>query len=131
MVIAVTTWLIAIVGCGKKESLDLVDPDYDDPAWYDDYKNDKRNAYDKYDDTIVQIRVLVGDREETAGGTEITGTTGDQNLYRASCKFSTAAREGLEGVKVGSFIRIKGYFDHMQETSNSYQIYLRNCVVVR
>jgi len=135
-ILATVSLLLIVIGCGGSSSdsvknMELMEPDYVDPAWYEAYKNDRRAAYDQFDDTILQIGVRVTTIEKNVGGAEVTGTTGAQDWYRASCKFPVAARTSLEDVRAGSYIEVKGLFDHMQETSNSYQIYLRKCVVVR
>ena len=136
--LAAVSLLLVVIGCGgaslntgKNRNLEQVEPDFVDPTWYDDYLNDHHAAYDRYDGKVLQIGVRVVDTEESTYGTEVTGTTGEEDRYRASCTFPAAASSSLENVRAESFIEVKGLFDHMQETANSYQIYLRNCVLVR
>ena len=138
MAIAAIVLCLGAVGCGGaslntggNRNLEQVDPDYVEPAWYEDYENDRKAAYSRYEGKVLQIRMQVMDTEQSPGGTEVTGTTGDQDRYRASCKFPASASTSLEGVRTGSLITVKGLFDHMQETANSYQIYLKNCALVR
>jgi hypothetical protein len=135
--LAAVTLFLVLIGCkggflsiGKKQNLEQVAPDFVDPPWYDDYQRDRHAAYERYDGTVLQLGVRVTNREDASGNTEVIGTTGNQDLYRASCTFPEAAAASLEDVRVGSYVEVKGLFDHMLETSNSYQIYLQNCVVV-
>jgi hypothetical protein len=128
--LAALSLCLVMLGCGKSRDLSMLEPDYVDPPWYDDYKADRRIAYDRYDDKVIQLEMQVTDLDDTAAGIEVTGITGFGNLYRASCKFSRDARESLKNVKEGSLITVKGLFSHMQELSNSYKIYLTNCVIV-
>ena len=63
-VLASISLLPLVVGCGglsrnTGENLEQVEPDYVDPAWYEAYKNDRRAAYDQFDDTVLQIGVRV------------------------------------------------------------------------
>ena len=136
--LAAVSLSLVVMGCGgaslntgKNRNLEQVEPDFVEPVWYEDYQNDKRAAYERYDGKVLQIGVRVADTEESTYGTEVTGTTGDEDRFRASCTFPAAAASSLENVRAGSYIEVKGLFDHMQETANTYQIYLRNCVLVR
>ncbi len=129
--------LLVILGCGGaslntggNRNLEQVSPDFVDPPWYEDYENDHQAAYARYDKKVIQIGLRVSDTEDSPNGTEVTGSTGDGERYRAGCKFPASSSTSIQNVRSGDFIVVKGLFDHMQELSNSYKIYLKNCVVV-
>ena len=127
---AAAVLLLLLMGCGKTRNLEFVEPDFSDPTWYDDFKADRSAAYDRYDGKVIQLSMQVTDLDESESGLEVTGTTGDEGHYRVSCIFSDATKKTMPNVREGSLETVKGLFDHMQELSNSYKIYLKNCVIV-
>jgi hypothetical protein len=127
--LATVLMLLVLTGCGGRD-LTQVPPDFTDPAWYDDFRFDRRAAYDRFDDKVIQLDIRITNIDKTAAGEELTGNTGSQERYLASARFSRAAEISLEDVHVGDLITVKGLFSHMQETSNNYKIYLKDCVFI-
>lgn len=120
----------ASLDSGKNRNLEQVEPDFTNPIWYQDFEQDRAAAYKRFKGKVIEIDVMVVEVEESPGGTTVLGTTGDMDRYRASCIFPPSAGTSMERVRAGREITVKGLFDHMQETSTTFQIYLKNCVLV-
>ena len=136
--IAVLSLIVLMIGCGgasldtgKNRNLEEVKPDFVNPPWYDDYTNDPSAAARKYQNRVLRVNLTISGFQEGSSGISVTGTTGDEDNYEIACLFPLSASAELQNARANEKIAVKGIFDHIEETSNTYQISLKNCVLAR
>ena len=135
---AAVTLVILTAGCGgasldsgKNRNLEEVKPDFVNPSWYDDYRSDPASAAHKYQNRVLRVNMTISGFQEGSSGISVTGYTGDDENYEIACLFPLSASAELQNARANERIAVKGLFDHIEETSNTYQISLRNCVLAR
>jgi hypothetical protein len=128
----------AMFGCGghsresaKNQNLERFKPDFADPPWYNDYRSDPLAATRKYRERVLQLSVTFTEFQQGSLAVRLRGFTGARDEYRVVCLFPLSAGADLQNTRPRERLIVKGLFDQITARDGTYEISLRNCVVVR
>ncbi len=126
------------IGCGgasldygQARNLEAVEPNFVNPEWYDAYANDPETAAKKYKDKVFQVDVRIAEFAEISGGIGIKGNTGESERFRVTCLFPQAASNRLQSFSTDDVVAVKGLFHHIDDQSNTLELWLTSCVLTR
>lgn len=126
------------IGCGgasldygQARNLTAVEANFVNPEWYDAYADDPDATAKKYKNKVFQIDVRIAEFTEVSGGIGIKGYTGESERFRVTCLFPQAASNRLQSYSPNDQIMVKGLFHHIEDASNTLELWLTSCVLTR